>query len=169
MPRTGPLLVALIAVSIQLQACAESTLIRAYPPDAQVAVNGESLGPSPIQYTVSRDRWPRDGYFHYHVERAGYRPRDGSFSSKPAGGRITGGIFTLGILFLFKSPTALPESVEIVLEPVTLPAAAVSGSSPASNPGSPPEQIRRLETLRDQGTITEEEFKRQRNRILRNL
>jgi len=165
--RLARLLLVLVVFTVApvLQGCAESVHIRAYPPDAQIAVNGQALGTSPVHYSVPRERWPKDGYFHYHVERAGYRPQDGSFTSKPAGGRITGGIFTLGLLFLFKSPAALPEEIEVILQPVAATAATASESSPSL----PAQQIRRLEELLDQGAITEEEFKRQRNKILRNL
>jgi len=141
-------------------------LIRAYPSDTEVTVNGEPLGKTPVEYVVPRARWPRDGYFHYHAERADYRPQDGSFTSKPAGGRITGGIFTLGILFMFKRPTALPEELEIILEPVAATSPDAKGSSIQQ---SPEQQIRRLEKLLDEGLITEEEFKRQRKKILQSL
>jgi len=165
--RLAQLLLVLVAFTVApvLQGCVESTHIRAYPPDAQIAVNGQALGTSPVVYSVPRGRWPKDGYFHYHVERAGYHPQDGTFTSKPAAGRITGGIFTLGLLFLIKSPTALPEEIEVILQPVATTAPAAS----EYNPSVPAEQIRRLEELLDRGAITEEEFKRQRNKILRNL
>jgi hypothetical protein len=166
MRRTALLVIFIVGtLSLQLQGCAESVLIRAYPRDARITVNGEPLGTSPVQYTVPRQRWPQDGYFHYHVEHAGYQPQDGVFTSKPAGGRIAGGIFTLGVLFLFKGPTALPEEIQVVLEPV----AATAPPASEANSSSPSQQMRRLEKLLHDGAITEEEFKRQRNKVLHDL
>ncbi len=159
---TSTRVITICVLSLAAQGCAESVLIRAYPADARIAVNGQRLGTSPATYTVPRGSGPRDGNFRYHVEREGFQPQDGSFTFKPAGGRITGGIFTLGILFLFKSPLALPDEIEVVLEP--------NETSPLQETRpSPAQQLRHLDDLLDRGTITEEEFKRQRNKILHNL
>jgi hypothetical protein len=141
--------------------CAETTTIRTYPPGATVAVNGQPIGTGPIEFSVPRTQIPAGGVFHYQAERQGYRPAEGDFRTSPAKGRITGGIFTLGILFLFKNPTTLPEEIHVVLEPTNAP-----GTKAAADPAA---RLNRLEKLFEQGTITEEEYKRERYKVLHSL
>lgn len=142
--------------------CAETTRIKTYPPGAAVTVNGRPVGTSPVVYQVPRSQFPDDGVFHYHVEREGYRPAEGEFRSISAGGRIAGGIFTLGILFLFRGATTLPDGVDVVLEPVGAPVAAQASSDAAV-------RLRRLENLLEQGVIQDDEYRRERGKILHGL
>ncbi len=139
--------------------CAETTAIRTYPTGTSIVVNGLLIGTGPLEYRISRTQIPTGGIFHYRAERAGYRPVEGEFRTRVAGGRVAGSIFTLGILLLFKSPSALPERVDIVLEPETPSPATL----PATDPGA---RLKRLERLRDQGVISDEEYRRERSKLL---
>jgi hypothetical protein len=142
--------------------CAEKTLFKTYPPGANVTVNGRSVGTSPVVVRVPRSEFSGDGVFRYHVEREGYRPTDGEFMSIPAPGRVVAGVFTLGIFSLFRGGTTLPEGVDVVLEPLNGPA----GHPPKDDTAR---RLRRLEDLHDQGSIDEDEYRRERAKILRGL
>ena len=160
-----PRLAAALVGALWLSGCAETTVIRAYPPGTKVVVNGQVAGIGPtIDYSVPRSEMPSDGVFHYRAEREGYRPADGEFRTHIGNGRVVGTIFTLGVLFLFKSPATLPEEVAIVLDPVA-PNAGVKGASS----DDPTAQLKHLEELFNQGVITDEEYRRERYKVLHSL
>jgi hypothetical protein len=152
-----------IVVFLCIAGCAETTMIRTYPPGSAVVVNGDPIGSGPVEFRVPRTQIPAGGLFHYRVEHEGYRAADGEFRTTPAAGRIAGGIFTIGILFLFKNPTTIPGQIDIVLEPI---ATTPGTRQPSIDVSS---RLRRLERLFEQGAITEDEYKRERSKLLNGL
>ncbi len=153
----------MVAVIVMANAgCAERTLFKTYPPGASVTVNDRPAGTSPVVVRVPRAELSAGGVFRYHVEHEGYRPADGEFRSIPAPGRVVAGVFTLGIYSLFRGGTTLPEGVDVVLEPVK----ESGGARPSDDAAK---RLKRLEDLREQGAIEDDEYRRERNKVLRGL
>jgi len=145
--------------------CAESALIRSSPPGAQVYVNDQLIGITPATVVVPRGQL--DSPHHYRVVLDGYMPAEGDLKRRFPVGRLFGAIFTTGILYAFKSPMTLASPVDVVLHS--------DGSAPprsgAPDPGAvaPADRLRRLQDLYDQGLLTEQEYRRRRNEIIKGL
>jgi hypothetical protein len=87
--------------------CAEHVVIRSYPGGAKALVDGHVIGTTPATTSI-----PRGAVGHPHTWRVEYRNCDfaeGQLQTGIAGGRITGYIFTAGILALFRGPYYYPE------------------------------------------------------------
>ncbi len=167
--RTSPLaILTVVLLSAGPLGCAEATRIQTYPSGSLVTVNGRQIGPGPVTFRVSRYDVPADGVFRYRVEHDGYRPAEGEFRTEPAKGRITGTVFTLGLLMLLKSPYAPPDKLDVVLEPVT-PPVSQQPSQHSGNNSDPAARLRRLEDLHDQGAISDDEYRRERGKVLHGL
>ena len=115
---------------------------------------------TPVRYAVPNAEIGRD--FHVRVEHAGYQTVDGMLKKEVSRGRIVGGVFTFGILLLFRTSTCFASLNDFALPEVE------GGQSPAGSTGTPTVETRlqRLDRLRQQGTITDEEFRRYREAIL---
>lgn len=157
-------LLASIFVTMTIAGCTEATTIRTFPTNAQVWVNDKYVGITPVRYIIPRSEWPVDGRFHYRAEREGCVPKEGDFHSVVAAGRITGAVFTLGTLLIFKRPTTLPDTYDIVLDPVATTTGRIRPTSPSVE-----ERLRQVDDLYEHGAITEQERLRKRREILDNL
>ena len=91
--------------------------------------------------------------------------------------RIVGGVFTLGIVPLFKRPYTYYFHQEYALSPITVAAApappiqadqrgAEEGSVQQSRPQDVAGRLRKAQDLYDRGLISDQEYKRARNQIL---
>lgn len=138
-------------------ACSESTVIRTYPPNAAVTVDGTSIGVTPTVFKVpSHDV---GSVYKYRIDRDGYVPVDGELRTRVSAGRIVGTIFTTGIYAIFRGFRTLPDRVEVELVPLN--------AGPAGNSAVPvADRLRKIQDLYDQGLITEQEYKRYRSQLL---
>ncbi len=154
----------LCLVTMAFAGCAESTLIKTAPPSAQVWINDKYVGISPVEYIVPRSQWPDSNRFHYRLTREGYLTKEGEFNGFVGGGRVTGGVFSLGISLIFKRPTTLDGEYQFELDPIartTSDSAAVSGASRAIDM-----RLRQVDELYERGAINEQEHLRKRREIL---
>ena len=145
--------------------CSESTMIRSYPMGSKVYVNGSFAGVTPLPYQVEPSKFSTED-FTVRLEHPGYSDAQGTLRKQSCPGRIVGGVFTLGILFIFKGPTCFSSPQDFWLEPVAGQAASDSGV-----PHQPTidERLERIRRMRDDGTITNEEYEHYRKEILKDL
>jgi hypothetical protein len=160
--RTGTLLA---ACCVGFAGCGESVMVRSYPPGSKVYVNDEFVGVTPAVYTVDSSEFSKRD-FAVRLDRTGYASTDGVLRKQTCPGRVTGGVFTLGILFLFKSPTCFASPQDFLLEP--LPDQAVSEAGTLHQP-TLEERLDRIRKMRDEGVITPEEYEHYRREILKGL
>lgn len=154
-------LVAAVALAAVVAGCAESTQVRSYPAGSKVFVNDSFVGLTPMDYKVPKADIGRD--FHVRVEHPGYESVQGVLRKEVCRGRVAGAVFTFGILLLFKSTTCFAPVQDFALPEME------GGEGRAASVGAPSVETRlqRLERLREQGIITDEEFRRHREAILR--
>jgi hypothetical protein len=162
-----------------LPGCAEQTLIRTSPPDASVMINGKFIGVTPVLYRVPESEF--HPHTTYQIARDGYEPIEGELNTYVTPGRIVGGIFTLGIPFIFRGATAFAKVHDFQLQPVaraTVPAVPAEPPPPPSGSATVPlpstsdpaaSKLRQLQDLYDRGLISEEEYRSARSRIVRGL
>jgi len=155
----------MVACCLVVARCSEAVMVRSYPPGSKLYVNGQFVGVTPAVYTVGRSDFSK-GDFAVRLDRTGYTSTDGVLSKQICGGRVTGGVFTLGILFLFKNPTCFTSPQDFSLEP--LPGQAVSDSGTPHQP-TVEERLDRIQKMREQGIITNEEYEHYRTEILKGL
>ncbi len=81
-------------------------MIKSYPPGAKAYVDDQFIGTTPATVAI-----PRDKVTSPHPWRVEYRNCDsaeGMLTTRVAGGRIAGYIFTLGIVAIFRGPYYFP-------------------------------------------------------------
>jgi hypothetical protein len=154
-------LVGAVLFGVSIAACAETTTIRSYPPGSKVFIDGQLAGVTPFGYRVAREEMGRA--FHVRLEREGFQPTEASLQKVTCPGRVVGGIFTFGILFLFKGSTCFVGVHDFSLMEEDGYAGSRRGQPSAES------RLQRLEQLRQNGTITDEEFHRYREGVLREL
>jgi len=142
--------------------CYENTTIRSYPSGAVVSINGQPAGTTPASFQVPSRRISADSVYRYRVEREGYRPAEGEFRTIVSTARIFGSIFSFGVSYIFKGVRVLPDSIGVDLEPLNPTAHGRPGEGAS-------ERLHQAEELFERGAITEEEYQRERARILRGL
>lgn len=89
-------------------------MIRTVPPGAKVWVDGRFVGTTPTTFVVDRSQWKKA--FPCRLEKEGFHPRDCEMREIVGGGRVTGGLFTVGISWLFKPPITFESEYEFTLE-----------------------------------------------------
>lgn len=158
---------AVLFLSTAVVGCAESAVVRSYPAGSKVYVNGAYEGLTPLGVTIPREQFDA-GQYAVRLEHEGYTPEDGTLRTETCRGRIVGGVFTLGIVLLFKPPTCFASPQDFSLVP--LPGQSPSASGPSGAPqATVDERLERLKRLRDQGTITNEEYEHYRLEVLKDL
>lgn len=158
--------VAAIGLGVALAGCAEYTVVRSYPPGAKLYRDGNLEGLTPVTVRVPRSEFSEEN-FRIRLEHVGYQPTEGTLRTQVCGGRVVGGVFTLGIVLLFKRPTCFSSPQDFALAPLADQATAADRAvapQPSVN-----ERLERIKTLRDDGTITNEEYDRYRIEILNDL
>lgn len=151
---------ALLATLTAALGCTQSTHLLTDPAGAKVYVNGELLGVSPVELIV--EDGPGVAFptrLHARFERAGYEPLEKDLPTQISGGRVAAGIFTLGISFALQSTRTVRPSYLVRLYPI------VTGESQITNAWA--QDLRRLQRLKDDGLISQEEFDRRRAILLR--
>lgn len=147
---------ALLCAAVALSGCGESVMIRSGPSGASVSVNGVPVGTTPVEYTVPRGNL--DSPYEVHIEKNGYEPVTTTLRTRVAKGRVTGAVFTLGILWIFRSMHYI-EPVFAQLQPVASPQ--------EDKDRALGEALRNLRELHDRGRISDEEYNRRRDELLR--
>lgn len=82
-----------LAILVSQIGCAERLVIRSNPPGAQVILDGQASGTTPMVYST-RDPKPMT----YRIELEGLPPAEGEITTRLGPGRLVGAIFTLGIV-----------------------------------------------------------------------
>ena len=142
--------------------CAERITITTRPPGADVYVNGRLIGKSPVEYSVPSRKWT--GHYTYRLEKEGYEPRQGVLDTSVSGGRVTGGVLTLGMSLAFKRPETFAEGEYVFdLYPID------TGEEQVSRRSSVEQRLRKIEQLRDRGVIGDDEYEESRKTILKDL
>jgi hypothetical protein len=137
--------------------CAEHVHIVTVPPGARIYLDGRLSGTTPYTFSVPRSEIRN---IPYKVELENYRTVEGTLYKRVAPGRVVGAFFTLGILYIFRSPFYIESFNQYlaVVPPQTQPSAA---------PAIPiEERLKRLQELRDDKVLTNEEYERQKAKIL---
>lgn len=150
-----------VALSLALMGCAESTVIRSYPPGAKLYINDQFKGVTPQILTVPRSQFDSQK-FQVRLERDGYAPVDQTLPTRTCPGRVVGGVFSLGISFIFKPPTCFDSHQDFSMTPLP-------GQTAATHQPTVEERLERIERMRNQGTITNEEYEHYRSEILKGL
>lgn len=152
------LAVLIYTLSSLLAGCGDSVLIRTTPPGAKAYVDNNMIGLTPIDFRVPRSEITQHSL---RVEKEGYEPIDDTIRSRFAVGRAFGAFFTVGIMYIFRSPMYL----------VPLPMYSLSPSPPtgqaADSDRALGEALRRAQALHDQGMLSDDELKRRQEEILK--
>lgn len=143
-----------------LVGCSESTVIRSDPLGATVYLNEQFIGVSPAAYQVPSALLPER--LRYRVEKEGYQTAEGELHSFVSGGRVVGGVFSLGVSLMFKRPRTLEDEYTIILWPA-------EARAPLRTTDRVEDRLRRLDDLLNRGVISQEEYQRHRQDILGGL
>lgn len=100
--RTGRALSGAALLALLGAGCAETARIQSRPAGASVEVDGRNIGVTPLTLTVPRSEWPHD--FTCRVSKEGFVPETKRLTPQIGGGRVVAGLFTVGLIYLFKSP-----------------------------------------------------------------
>src|SRR5436853_1458569 len=156
------------AMAMWVAGCAEQTMIRTTPPNANVYVDGTFIGASPVAYRVPEHRF--SPHTTYRIEHDGYDPLEGELRTYTPPGRIIGGIMGLGIPFAFRGATAFRKNQDLVLQPQAsatagrplvhpIDAAAAPAASAAATSDATARKLQQLQDLHDRGVISDEEYR----------
>ena len=156
MKRTRCGSVALLLVAALLGGCSESVMIRSGPSGANVFVNDKPVGKTPVEYSIPKGDLGNP--YQVRIEKTGYEPVVTNLSTRIAGGRVTGAVFTLGILAMFRSMYYI-QPVFAQLQPLTSPQ--------EDRDRQLGESLRNLRELYESGKISDEEFQRRQGELLR--
>lgn len=139
-----------------LCACSESVRIRSGPSGATVYVDQTRAGMTPLNYALPRSQL--DEPHQVRIEKEGYEPVVTELHTRLAKGRVTGAVFTLGILAIFRSM--------YYVEPVF---AELQRAAPpqAVRDRDLSESLRTLHELHQKGQISDEELQRWQQELLR--
>jgi PEGA domain-containing protein/putative oligomerization/nucleic acid binding protein len=153
---TRPALGSLLGMTALVCGCGEAVWIRSGPSGAAVYVDERAVGTTPVRYALARSEL--DNPHHVRIEKDGYQPVTTSLHTRVRGGRVTGAVFTLGILAIFRSMEAF-DPVFAQLQPLTPPQSdrdRILG-----------EALRNLREQYDAGMISDQEFEHRQQELLR--
>jgi len=147
-------LLLVLASATMLASCSESVMIRSEPPGAKAYVNDGLVGTTPFVFSVQRGDLQHS--YSLRLEKDGYEPYTDTLRTRIAGGRATGAFFTLGIVYIFRSPWYLVPPRLITLEP----------SRQNERDRRLGQDLRELQQLRGEGKITQEQFEERKRFLL---
>jgi PEGA domain len=150
-----PLRVGAAMLVLALGGCTEYASIRSGPSGGIVTINGRPVGKTPLEYGVPRGSL--DEPHKVTIELAGYEPALTTLRTRLAKGRVTGAVFTLGVLAMFRSMYYI-EPVFAQLRPIESPV--------ASDDRALGEALRNLRELHRSGKISDEELRRRQDELL---
>lgn len=88
--------VALLVAAILIAGCSETVSVRSGPSGAVVYLDGKPIGTTPLDYSLPRSEVGEP--HRVRVEKTGYAPVESDLRTRWAKGRVTGAVFTLGLL-----------------------------------------------------------------------
>jgi hypothetical protein len=157
------------ALTIFLSSCSSTTMIESKPPGAKVYLNGMSVGKTPYRHSDTKIVGSSTSV---KLELEGYETLNTSFSRDEAAdvGAIIGGLFVL-VPFLWtmkyepvhfyelvsKSDSGVSENIEVVTD------TKIKSSQKNQTKA---EKLRELKQLLDEKIITQEEFEKEKKKIL---
>lgn len=103
------LLLPLVPLLVSMAGCSESVFIATKPSGANVFVDGKMIGVSPVWYSVPKSDVGSKEERTVRIEKTGFEPVEDMLQTRLARGRAVGAFFTLGTLYLFRSPWYLLE------------------------------------------------------------
>jgi hypothetical protein len=136
------------ALLVATTACAHRTRIESVPSGAAVYVANAYVGTTPLLYSTPATEL-RDGV-PIRVERPGHAPVDATLKTGIQAKRIVGGVFTLGLVPLFKWPRTYEPVHRFSLRPL-----------------SKEEALAELDARRASQRLTEDEYRALRLEILK--
>ena len=153
----------LLASSILLSSCASSTIITSTPTGAKVYVDGEPVGTTPY---IHSDTKIVGSATSVKLQKEGYEPFNMSFARNEEAdvGAIIGGVF-LWVPFLWTMKYKPYHTYELI---------PVSGTQPnllaparmTEGLKSKPDQLRELKKLLDEKIISQEEYEKEKKKVL---
>lgn len=154
----------LLAGSILLTSCSSTTLIQSNPSGAKVYLNDEPVGKTPYKYT---DTKIVGSTTVVKLEKEGYDPLIASFSRNEEvdAGAVVGGIF-FWFPFLWTMKYKPNHMYELIPSTGTEqpPVQQVQQNLPSIK--SKAERLREFKQLLDEKVITQEEFEKEKKKIL---
>ena len=153
---TRTVLATLLCTMALVCGCSETVWVRSGPPGAAVYVDERAAGTTPVRYTLARS--DLENPHQVRIEKDGYHPMTTSMHTRVRGGRVTGAVFTLGILAIFRSMHAV-DPIFAQLQPLTPPQSdkdRILG-----------EALRNLQEQHDAGMISDHELERRQQELLR--
>lgn len=149
-------LIGLVFAAVLLASCASSTIISSTPKGAKLYIDGQSVGTTPYRH---RDRKVSLSTTSYRIEAPGYEALQGSISKdgQVHGGAAVGGFFLI-IPWLWVMRYNDHYHFELKRD----------GEVPEGMPAmsSKAQRLLELKALLDAGVLTEEEFEREKKKIL---
>lgn len=109
-----------------LNGCAEYVSFVTYPPGATVYIEDKPVGTTPVEYRVKRSNIAP---LRYRINKPNYAPVEGTLQTAIAPGRAVGAGFTLGIVYLFRSPYYIKNARHELTPALQLPVAGAAVSS----------------------------------------
>jgi hypothetical protein len=155
MERHAPasLLAAVLLTIALLAGCAETVLIQSQPTSAQAYIDDRSVGMTPFEFGVEKGDLQRS--YRLRLEKEGYEPYAATIDTRIAGGRMTAAFFTLGIVYLFKSPRYLVQPTVVLMQP----------SAEGERDRRLGKELREIEELRVEGKIDQAEAERRKREL----
>jgi hypothetical protein len=149
-----------LAASVLFSSCASTTMIQSIPSDAKLYINGEPMGTTPYPYTDTKIVGSTNDV---KLEKEGYEPLYTFFSrdEEVDVGAIIGGLF-VWVPFLWIMKYKPIHTYE--LNPLT--AVDQSQTIQPVQPMSKAERLRELKQLLDEKIITQEEYEKEKTKIL---
>ena len=163
MRRTLSIQISLVASLVLLSGCVTSTQIRTVPAGAAVYVNDQLVGNSPVMFSTPDSTW-RPPY-RVRAELQGYQPVQGELTPVTATGRITGAIFTLGIVAAVRPMSTFEDSYTFSL--VRDPNASHPAASGSQSSRSMEDELTELKRLYEEGTLSAKEYQDAKERLLK--
>ena len=151
----------ILAGTVLLSSCASTTMIQSTPSGAKVYLNEENVGKTPYSHT---DTKIVGSTTTVRLEKEGYETKNTSFSRNEQAdvGAIIGGVFVL-VPFLWTmkyKPTHTYELSPILDNQPTI------SSGEKQNTKSKADRLRELKQLLDENIITQEEYEKEKKKIL---
>jgi hypothetical protein len=153
----------ILASAILFAGCASTTMIQSKPSDAKIYIDGQAVGQTP--YTHTDTKIVGSGTI-VKLEKEGYEPLNVTFyrSEQADAGAIIGGIFLL-VPFLWTMKYNPVHEYELVpLKPNDQ--SIIIDKSQESNINVKADKLRVLKQLLEDKVITQEEFEKEKAKIL---
>jgi hypothetical protein len=156
-------LTAAASLLVMLSGCVTSTEIRTIPAGASVYVNDQLLGSSPVTFSTPDNSW-RPPY-RVRAELRGYQQMQGELTPVTATGRVTGAIFTLGIVAAVRPMSTFEDSYTFAL--VRDPNANRPGAAGSTSARTIDDELAELKRLYDEGDLSAKEYQDAKERLLK--